>query len=168
MKKEIKEQVETIIKLHKEINKMTSNNSWNAIINMNFEEVQKLGESENKLNKEEGKLINLISCIDTTKKIKDISNFVKAIDRYYDNESVLEEIYKFDVINKSPYSNSYYNSNNIGWDSKPEGSLRLSDHWNFESNGEVHCKLDSTEEYIQKTLLCEYHNGYYHVIKNFD
>lgn len=168
MKKEIKKQVEIIAKLHKDINKITCNNSWLKILNMNYEEVQKVNKLENELNKEEGKLINTITYIDVNKKTKDISNFIKAISHYYDNESVLEEIYKFDTINKSPYSDSYYNSDNVEWDSKPEGSLRLSDHWNFESQGEIHCKLDNTKEYTQKTLLCEYHNGYYHIIKEFD
>ena len=50
-------------------------------------------------------------------------------------KEVLEEINKFKHINKSPYSSSYYNVQGITWDYKPEGSLRISDHWNFTSNG---------------------------------
>ena len=31
--------------------------------------------------------------------------------------------------------------------------------------GETHCKLDSTSEYLQKWLVCEYHNGTYHIVE---
>lgn len=34
---------------------------------------------------------------------------------------------------KSPYSSSYYNSDEISWGNKPDGSVRLADHWNFET-----------------------------------
>ena len=42
-------------------------------------------------------------------------------------KEVLEEINKFEYINKSPYSSTYYNVPKITWDYKPEGSLRISD-----------------------------------------
>ena len=42
-------------------------------------------------------------------------------------KEVLEEINKFEYINKSPYSLTYYNVPEITWDYKPEGSLRISD-----------------------------------------
>ena len=38
---------------------------------------------------------------------------------------------------KSPYSNSFYDSKNISWSHKPEGSLRVSDHWNFNTYDEM-------------------------------
>lgn len=81
-----------------------------------------------------------------------------------------EEIKSWDVVNKSPYSFSFYNSKNIDWNSKEEGSLRISDHWNFSSpkEEEKHCRLNTTNEYLQGTwILAEYHNGTYHEIKRF-
>lgn len=78
------------------------------------------------------------------------------------------EVRSWKTISRSPYSDSFYNSKNISWTSKPEGSLRLSDHWNFESYGEIHCKLDTTDEYISGVwILARYENGIYHEIKRF-
>ena len=83
-------------------------------------------------------------------------------------KEVLEEIDKFEYINKSPYSLSYYNTPNISWDYKPQGSLRISDHWNFTSHGEKHCLLAHTEKNIQNNwMLAEYIDEKYHVLKEF-
>ena len=79
------------------------------------------------------------------------------------------EAYKYIVDNidenwsKSPYSQSYYNSQNIGWGYKPEGSLRVSDHWNFGQDGE-HCQ---TAEPVDGWAVCKFENGKYHLIKKF-
>ena len=82
------------------------------------------------------------------------------------NRDKLQKIIKkYNFCQKSPYSDSFYTEGEITWNSKPEGSLRLSDHWNFESEGQTHCKLDSTSEYLQNWLVCEYHNGKYHIIE---
>lgn len=80
-------------------------------------------------------------------------------------DSIFEIVKDWEVLNKSPYSKSYYNSNDIEWDYKPEGSLRISNHWNFESQGQLHCRLNSTSEYTQKWLLCEYKEGEYNILK---
>lgn len=81
-------------------------------------------------------------------------------------KEVLDEINKFEHINKSPYSNSFYNIPGVTWDYKPEGSLRISDHWNFISKEKKHCILDSREELIENYwLLAKYNEGKYHVLK---
>ncbi|WP_052356687.1 hypothetical protein [Faecalimicrobium dakarense] len=83
-------------------------------------------------------------------------------------KQVIEEINKFENIVKSPYSDTYYNTSDISWTHKPEGSLRISDHWNFKSRGETHCQLDYTHEYIEGYwILGKYINGKYHVLKKF-
>lgn len=83
-------------------------------------------------------------------------------------DEVVDELLSWKKISKSPYSLSFYNDFGIAWDSKPEGSLRLSDHWNFESRGKVHCKLNTTDEYISKTwILARYENGIYVEIKRY-
>lgn len=80
-----------------------------------------------------------------------------------------DEVRSWDIINKSPYSTSFYNTKNVGWDRKPEGSLRASDHWNFESYGKIHCRLNTTDEYIEGTwILARYENGVYVEIKRYD
>jgi hypothetical protein len=80
------------------------------------------------------------------------------------------EIESWKIINKSPYSNSFYNTKNIDWDYKEEGSLRLSDHWNFTINDkEQHCKLRNNYSYRSgKFILAQYHKGYYDIIKEYD
>ena len=81
---------------------------------------------------------------------------------------VNEEIKKFKKINKSPYSQTYYDTSDISWEYKPEGSLRISDHWNFESHGQKHCILENTDEYIQDNwILAQYREGKYHILKEF-
>lgn len=83
-------------------------------------------------------------------------------------KEVLEEINKFEHINKSPYSSTYYNVPEVTWDYKPEGSLRMSDHWNFVSHGAKHCLLSHTEEVIQNNwILAKYIGGKYHILKEF-
>ena len=52
---------------------------------------------------------------------------------------LVQEMSKWGLIHKSPYGLSFYNAK-VGWDSKPNGSLRISDHWNFECRGKLHCE----------------------------
>ncbi|EPZ54467.1 hypothetical protein H477_3606 [[Clostridium] sordellii ATCC 9714] len=40
---------------------------------------------------------------------------------------VEKELKKFKQIHKSPYSQTYYDTKDISWEHKPEGSLRISD-----------------------------------------
>ncbi|MPQ45018.1 hypothetical protein, partial [Clostridium tarantellae] len=83
-------------------------------------------------------------------------------------KEVLNEIKKFHYINKSPYSSSCYNMPGITWDYKPEGSLRISDHWNFISHNEKHCILAHTDEKIDNYwMLAKYIQGKYYVLKEF-
>ncbi|MCR8656380.1 hypothetical protein [Paenibacillus endoradicis] len=44
----------------------------------------------------------------------------------------------FKEVHKSPYSKSFYNKE-VDWGYKPEGVIRISDHWNFLSHDEIHC-----------------------------
>lgn len=44
----------------------------------------------------------------------------------------------FKEVHKSPYSKSFYNKE-VDWGYKPEGVIRISDHWNFLSHNEIHC-----------------------------
>lgn len=81
---------------------------------------------------------------------------------------VEKELKKFKQIHKSPYSQTYYDTKDISWEHKPEGSLRISDHWNFNSHGKKHCELYNIDEYIEDNwILAQYKNGKYHVLKEF-
>lgn len=64
----------------------------------------------------------------------------------------------------SPYSNSWYSTGGINWGHKPEGSLRVSNHWNFGENGE-HCRTAEPLEDVW--AVCQYRNGLYYLIKKF-
>lgn len=82
---------------------------------------------------------------------------------------VIKTLNNFKELNKSPYSDSFYNSKDIDWNYKPEGSLRLSDHWNFWSQGKTHCEVEGTDgELIENCwMLCQFKNGKYHIIERF-
>lgn len=67
---------------------------------------------------------------------------------------------------KSPYSNSFYNSTDIDWNSKPENSLRVSDHWNFQTGDEMHCVTDDPT-FKKGWAVGQYKNGTYEIIKKF-
>lgn len=56
--------------------------------------------------------------------------------------SIIEKMKEWPIIYKSPYSKSFYSSDDISWTHKPDGSFRVSDHWNFTTNrsDRTHCK----------------------------
>lgn len=67
---------------------------------------------------------------------------------------------------QSPYSLSMYDSKDIDWEYKPEGSLRFSNHWNFYSQGEYHCKIED-ESKKNNFMICRYENGMYKIVKDY-
>lgn len=71
---------------------------------------------------------------------------------------------------KSPYSMSFYNTKDVGWDHKPEGSLRVSDHWNFETYGELHCQTLDPNFALKpgQNALGQYEHGKYRILKVFN
>lgn len=74
------------------------------------------------------------------------------------------------AVSKSPYSESWYvmkAGETIDWGEKPEGSLRIADHWNFGALNE-HCKLAGESEKVNRFMVAEYRNGFYHEVKGED
>ena len=105
---------------------------------------------------------------ETFKNLYAKNKILKSLKKSRLPKGVIDEISSWKILSKSPYSYSFYNAKNISWGSKPEGSLRISDHWNFESCGDKHCKLDTTEEYLYNTwILARYENGIYKELKRF-
>lgn len=86
----------------------------------------------------------------------------KSINKYIELILTVEEKKGWKFSN-SPYSNSFYylpENENISWSYKPEGSLRISNHWSFEANGEIHCEIEGEIE-VQELTICIFKNGFY-------
>ncbi len=111
--------------------------------------------------------------------LKLINDNYEIIAKYAKIFNYLEEIYIIDKSHikaiiyimenmtdewsKSPYSESFYSSKDIDWGYKPEGSLRVSDHWDF-GDEEEHCP---TVEKVQGWAVCKFENGIYHLVEKF-
>jgi len=67
---------------------------------------------------------------------------------------------------QSPYSVSFYavkKGEKIDWGYKPENSYRVSDHWNFETSGEIHCQTTKNIKNNDYTIA-QFKNGKYHKV----
>lgn len=53
--------------------------------------------------------------------------------------ALIKAISNWKTIIKSPYGHSYY-SGKVDWVYKEPNSFRIADHWNFTSQGNVHCE----------------------------
>ncbi len=91
---------------------------------------------------------------------KFLARFVQTMPQEF-----IDEIASWDVVSKSPYGDSYYSATGITWDYKPEGVLRIADHWNWYSQGEQHCVTDVPVENNTHWTLAQYRDGVWHVIK---
>lgn len=69
-------------------------------------------------------------------KILDLSD----LSQYEIPPSILKMMKSWPLIFKSPYSNSFYSSDQITWSSKPDKTYRVSNHWNFISRNKIHCR----------------------------
>ena len=67
---------------------------------------------------------------------------VDGLDKYDIPDEIKKMMHDWKVIVKSPYSDSFYDSTEITWSHKPDGSYRVSDHWNFYTQDKLHCKTD--------------------------
>ena len=61
---------------------------------------------------------------------------------------LIKEITSWEVLHKSPYGKSYYNTTDLNWGYKPDKSLRISDHWNFQTFSH------KTKKHCQTTEPC--------------
>ena len=67
------------------------------------------------------------------------------------------------VVSKSPYSDSFYDITNKSWGLDPEGFLRVADHWNFESQGDIHARTDR-DPAPNSWTLARHENGIYRIL----
>jgi hypothetical protein len=78
-------------------------------------------------------------------------------------DELLEMIYKWGFIKKSPYGHSYYNKRK-DWNGFVDGGIRISDHWNFFAKGNVHCKTKTPV----KNNKYWYVGKYYEISDNYE
>ena len=59
-------------------------------------------------------------------------------------QNLINRIKRWKTVSKSPYSSSYYNTQDKSWEHTPSNSLRVSDHWNFTTlyDNNIHCRTD--------------------------
>jgi hypothetical protein len=78
---------------------------------------------------------------------KELTNKIVSVDELKDYgipDEIIEMMSSWEVINRSPYSDTFYSSTDIGWNHKPDKSYRVSDHWNFTTQGNKHCVTDES------------------------
>lgn len=90
------------------------------------------------------------------------------LDRFDIPDGIKAMMKDWDVINKSALSDSFYSSEDIDWSKKPEGSYRVSDHWNFTSKRDnkerKHCRTDKPVPVTTHITIARFENGIYRVI----
>lgn len=88
-----------------------------------------------------------------------IENRIYTIDKLKEfsiPEEIVDMMKSWDVILKSPYSNTFYNSKDITWNYKPDNSYRVSDHWNFVNRDRKHCKTDKPVKNVTHISIGKY------------
>lgn len=88
---------------------------------------------------------------------------VDELHQYDIPEQIIEQMKTWENIYKSPYSNSFYNTTEVNWGEKPNGSLRVSDHWNFSTRktkltGRLHCKTNKNVLNNSKYTIGKYNS----------
>jgi hypothetical protein len=80
----------------------------------------------------------------------------------------LLEMSKWVEIRKSPWSDSFYNAA-VGWGHKPDGSYRISDHWNFKTRGKIHCQTTKPiDDNVWALAQFDASVGMYRILKTFE
>lgn len=90
--------------------------------------------------------------------------------KYNIPQEIIDMMIDWEVRFKSPYSNTFYNTTDISWSYKPDGSLRVSDHWNFYTNDKWHCQTDTKVPNNSHVSIAKYDRkiGRYHIIKSVE
>ncbi len=78
-------------------------------------------------------------------------------------------ILSWNKIVKSPYSDSYYDTDGKTWTHTPDDSMRVSDHWNFTTNSVINCPTD-IQVPTKKWAIGKFDktDGLYHILKIYD
>lgn len=109
---------------------------------MLFEKFTTPQEEIDSLKKEVSKLKKELKRAKYTKHLVNKIVSVDDLSEYGIPEEIQKEMAKWEIINKSPYSDTFYSSTDVDWGHKPDKSYRVSDHWNFYTNDKWHCQTD--------------------------
>lgn len=85
-------------------------------------------------------------------------------------QAIKDIVATWDEIYKSPYSLSLYDTDGKSWDHTPEGSLRVSDHWNFEAGvieTRIHCPTRGERPKKGWWTVARWEDGAYTVLSSF-
>lgn len=103
--------------------------------------------------------------------IPNAENYIRELKETLDVAKKFEKLcnnLKEHELIKSPYSNSFYlvpKGPKVNWGTKPEGSYRFSNHWNWGEKNEytglktIHCPTDTGEDFGVAIAVVE--NGEY-------
>lgn len=145
---------------------MTNTEQLKNWINNFFQKKINEGETTAAIYKQNLKQYKKIDSELSNNKFWNMYTILANVEKLKIDDEVVEILKAFKTISKSPYSNSFYNAENITWGSKPENSLRISDHWNFSSYGEKHCKTECG--FTNGWAIGRYQNGFYQIIYKFE
>jgi len=108
-----------------------------------------------------------------TKKLKspeymmNIHEFMVTANREMPDE-LIKFILSWNKIKKSPYNNKSYYNEPKGWDFFKDGGIRVSDHWNFSTRGQIHCKTKQVvEENGWSVGIYDSENDIYNIINTY-
>ncbi len=82
-------------------------------------------------------------------------------------DELIKYIYSWDKKKKSPYNNTSWYNDTKDWGQTVEGSIRVSDHWNFFAKDEWHCKTKQDIHTNDFWCVGVYNNGIYDIIKKY-
>ena len=124
----------------------------------------KVETEEEMLKRRESKWLKRLKYI---KKLEPKTLSKSDLDSYNIPDKIKEMMMEWDIIRRSPYSDSFYNSHDISWTHKPDGSYRVSDHWNFYTKDhKKHCKTDIKTPNTTHVSIGKYNSekGIYEII----
>lgn len=94
---------------------------------------------------------------------RDMYSLFRKTEYYEEYERFIEIVVDNNLeLSQSPYSESYYafeKGEKITWGYKPEGSYRMSNHWDFDG----HCPKAVKEKY-NRLQICKFVEGLYYEV----
>lgn len=96
-------------------------------------------------------------------------SFISSNGSYNVPVEALEEIVNWDIIHKSPFSLSFYNNREKTWDNTEDGTIRISNHWNFSRKLDktIHAKTDVDVHNVWTKGIYDEVKSVYKIVKEY-